>query len=116
MTTRTGPRERKRGRYVRRTAEKRRTVRQVQYAGKLTPQQADEGISAASRNTTRLAADARLLFDHGRYASARALAILAIEENGKIPILHGITAASELELKSAWNDYRNHKQKTRCGR
>jgi len=91
--------------------KKRRTVRQVQYAGKLTAQQADEGISAASRNTTRLAADARLLFDNGRYPSARALAILAIEEYGKIPILHGISAALESELKSAWKDYRDHKEK-----
>lgn len=93
------------------TQKKRRTVRQVQHAGKLTAQQADEGITAASQNTIRLAADARLLFDNGRYPSAQALAILAIEEYGKIPILHGITAASESELKSAWKNYRDHKEK-----
>jgi len=91
--------------------KKRRTVRQVQYAGKLTAQQADKGISAATQNAIRLAADARLLFDNGRYASARVLAILAFEEYGKIAILCGITVASDSELRSAWSHYRNHKQK-----
>jgi AbiV family abortive infection protein len=83
-----------------------------QYSGPLTAEKIAEGINAAARNAARLAADARLLFDSGRYPSAMALAILSIEESGKPSILRGLAATSdENSLKSAWRDYRTHTKK-----
>jgi AbiV family abortive infection protein len=42
------------------------------------------GQTAIIANAARLLKDAKLLLDHGRYASAFALAILALEEIGKV--------------------------------
>jgi AbiV family abortive infection protein len=82
------------------------------FSGRLTPQQLADGMNAASENANRLAADARLLFDNARYASAMALAILAIEESGKLGVLRGIAvAADDAALRSAWSDYRTHTRK-----
>jgi AbiV family abortive infection protein len=95
------------------TGSKTRTKRRLnQYSGKLTAEKVADGMNAAIQNATRLAADARLLFDNGRYASAMALAILAIEEVGKVAILRGLAVASEeTALKSGWRDYRTHTKK-----
>ena len=44
---------------------------------------ADAGQAAIAKNARSLLSDAELLFEHGRYARAAALAVLAVEEVGK---------------------------------
>lgn len=84
----------------------------TQYKGPLTPTQAAEGIALARANAARLIADAELLIGNNRYASASALAILAIEELGKVQAIKIIVLQSQPEkLKEAWRDYRNHRAK-----
>jgi AbiV family abortive infection protein len=83
-----------------------------QYAGRLTVQQAAEGIAVALRNAYSLVRDAELLLQHGRHARATALAILAIEEAGKVPIIRAILLArTEAELRDEWRAYRSHTKK-----
>ena len=82
------------------------------YSGRLTAHQIARGINAARRNARRLAEDAQLLFDKGRYPTAAALAILSIEETGKESILRGIAWATEdNELRTSWKDFRSHTKK-----
>ncbi|WP_437412965.1 AbiV family abortive infection protein [Sinorhizobium meliloti] len=84
----------------------------TQYKGPLTPSQAAEGIALARANAARLIADAELLLESDRHASATALAILAIEELGKVQVIKIIALQSgEAELKQAWRDYRSHRAK-----
>ena len=86
--------------------------RLIQYRGPLTPAQAVEGIALARKNATRLITDAELLLEAGRNASASALAILAIEELGKVQIIKTITLhKGGSELKHAWREYRSHRAK-----
>ena len=61
-----------------------------QYKGKLDPEQIAQGMNAARRNAQRLADDAKLLLSAKRYPTAASLAILSIEESGKVSILRGI--------------------------
>lgn len=83
-----------------------------QYRGRLSSAEIAEGMNVARRNAERLAKDARLLLDNDRYASALALAILAIEETGKVAILRQIAVASnDKELIARWKDYRTHTTK-----
>jgi AbiV family abortive infection protein len=82
------------------------------YKGVLSPQQIAEGINAAKKNAYRLAKDAKLMFDDGRYPSAVSLAILSIEESGKVSILRGLSLAKdEKEIAECWRDYRSHTKK-----
>ncbi|MBN7804705.1 AbiV family abortive infection protein [Agrobacterium rosae] len=84
----------------------------TQYKGPLTSRQAAEGIALARRNAARLIADAELLLKNGRHPSASALAILAIEELGKVQAIKTIVLAGDAAmLKAAWKDYRNHRAK-----
>lgn len=84
----------------------------TQYKGLLTPSQAAAGIASARTNAARLIADAELLVENDRHASASALAILAIEELGKVQAINIIVLQSEpAKLKEAWRDYRNHRAK-----
>lgn len=86
--------------------------RLTQYRGPLTAEQAAEGIARARKNAGRLIADAELLLEAGRLASASALAILAIEELGKVQILKTILLHTDSSsLKKAWNEYRSHRAK-----
>jgi AbiV family abortive infection protein len=79
------------------------------YTGVLKAQQVADGMNAAFTNATRLLADAKILFEQERFASACSLAILSIEESGKISILRQLAVATnETELKSAWRQYRSH--------
>lgn len=83
-----------------------------QYRGPLTPAQAAEGINAAILNATRLAEDATLLLDTGRFATAASLAILAIEEQGKTGIIRGLVCAhTQEQLGDEWRRYRKHTSK-----
>jgi AbiV family abortive infection protein len=86
-----------------------------QYKGKLSPEKVAAGMNAAARNAKRLLDDANLLFASKRYPGACSLAILAIEEagklsqSGKLSQLRGIAIApDERLLKDAWRDYRDH--------
>ena len=88
------------------------TTRLDQYWDSLSPHQIADGMNAAQKNAARLLNDAELLLREGRYPSATAMAILAIEEAGKNTILRQLsTAKNNTGVKKAWKDYRNHKQK-----
>jgi AbiV family abortive infection protein len=65
----------------------RRTWSLTPYQGKLSPAQAAEGINMSIRNARRLALDAGLMLDLQSFATAASLAVLAIEEIGKVCIL-----------------------------
>jgi len=82
------------------------------YKGKLTPQQIADGMNAALENAKRLVEDAKLLLNTGRFPTAASLAILAIEEAGKLSALRSLALARDHgEIKDAWKDYRSHTKK-----
>jgi AbiV family abortive infection protein len=82
------------------------------FKGALSAQKIAEGINAARRNAVRLADDAKLLLEAGRYPTAAAMAVLSIEEAGKVPILRALPFARSLEeIEEVWRDYRNHRAK-----
>lgn len=82
------------------------------YSGKLTLQQIVVGMNVANKNAKRLFTDAHILFDAGSYPSACALAILSIEEAGKISILRELSLAkNEKEVGEVWRRYRSHTSK-----
>jgi AbiV family abortive infection protein len=71
-----------------------------------------EGMNAARQNAKRLFKDASVLQEAGRTHSAVALAILSIEESGKISILRKmVLCVSDDEWRQAWKDYRSHTSK-----
>lgn len=83
-----------------------------QYRGLLTFEQIADGMTRALQNAQRLVDDAQILFDQGRVPSAVALAILSIEESGKVPILRQMAlAGDERECKRLWKSYRSHTDK-----
>lgn len=83
-----------------------------QYSGPLSPAQIAAGMNAARQNASRLLRDAKLLADSGRYPSATAMAILAIEEAGKDAILRELSYAKDPKaIKEAWRRYRSHTSK-----
>jgi AbiV family abortive infection protein len=89
---------------------KRKTI--DQYRGKLDPQTIAEGMNAAIRNAKRFVEDAKLLLASRRYPTACALAVLSIEESGKLSQLRAIALSrSDLELRDAWKGYRDHQTK-----
>ncbi len=82
------------------------------YIGELKPDQIAEGINLATQNAIRLSEDAQILFNAKRYPSALALAILSIEEAGKVPILRSLsTAQTKEEVINIWRNYRSHVKK-----
>jgi AbiV family abortive infection protein len=82
------------------------------YKGRLSPAQIAEGMNAASKNAHRIAQDARLMLEAGRFPSAASLAVLAIEEAGKVSILRGLALAKdEKAIANCWKDYRSHTRK-----
>ena len=92
------------------------TKRLPQYKGQLNPSQVAEGINAAASNARRLAADAQLLLECQRFPTAASIAILAIEEYGKIAILRGLSNAVTPEsVKDGWRQYRTHTKKNGMG-
>jgi AbiV family abortive infection protein len=87
-----------------------------QYTGKLDAAQVAFGMNAAAGNAKRLGDDSALLLDAGRFASATALAILSIEESGKLSILRQLaTAQSAEQVNSCWHEYRSHTKKNVMG-
>ena len=84
----------------------------TQFRGRLSTEQVAKGMNAAARNARRLYDDANLLFEVKRFPTASSLAVLSIEEAGKLALLRGILAApSEKHLKEAWRAYRDHRSK-----
>ena len=82
------------------------------YRGRLTPEGVVAGMNAARNNPLRLLSDAELLFEHGRYPSAVVLAILSIEETGKLAILRMMALESDRDkVEQVWADYRSHRKK-----
>jgi AbiV family abortive infection protein len=82
------------------------------YKGKLSAAKIAEGINAAIQNAKRLAEDSEFLLKVGRFPSAASLAILAIEESGKISILRALALAKTNEdVAEAWRHYRSHTKK-----
>ena len=83
-----------------------------QYKGDLDSTQIANGMNAARRNARRLVDDAKLLLDAGRFPTAAALAVLSIEESGKISILRHLAFAPEsADRRKIWKGYRSHRSK-----
>ena len=82
-----------------------------QYRGRLTPTQIANGMNAAIRNARRLADDARALLDLERYSTVASIAVLSIEESGKVSIQHFAMARDLPSCRRIWRDYRNHRSK-----
>jgi AbiV family abortive infection protein len=82
------------------------------YKGLLGPQAIADGINASNANAGRLAADAKRLLDTGSFPTAASLAILAIEEAGKISILRQLALCrTDADAAGAWKQYRSHTKK-----
>lgn len=66
-------------------------------------------------NIFKLKADADLLYDKGNKSTACAIAILAIEEFGKMDIIRNIFKARNdiKSLKKLWMEFRDHKAKNK---
>lgn len=89
-----------------------KNARPEQYRGPLTAAQIADGMNAAVRNARRLVEDAETMLAASRWPSATALAILSIEESGKVSVLREIAVADTQErLKDAWRSYRSHQRK-----
>lgn len=87
-----------------------------QYTGVLTAAQVAAGMNAALRSAKRLADDAALLLESKRYCSATALAILSVEESGKLSVLRMLAVADSAErAKQSWREYRSHTKKNAMG-
>jgi AbiV family abortive infection protein len=83
-----------------------------QFRGRLSPDQVAQGMNVAERNACRLLADAQLLLGAGRFPSAASIAVLSLEESGKVSILRELALArSDDEAKDAWSSYRSHTKK-----
>lgn len=83
-----------------------------QYAGSLNAAQIAAGMNAAASNAKRLLGDAKILLKSNRFPTAASLAVLAIEEAGKVSILRGLSVAKDAkEIRSRWRDYRSHTKK-----
>ena len=82
------------------------------YKGKLNPDQIANGINAAIHNANRLAEDAQILLGACRYPTAASVAVLSIEESGKISVLRRLALAeTDEEASRIWKDYRSHTKK-----
>ena len=82
------------------------------YRGRLSAAQISDGMNAAERNARRLLEDAESLLAAGRFPTAASLAILSIEEAGKVTILRSLgLSTSDADLAEAWRSYRSHTKK-----
>lgn len=82
------------------------------YVEPLTVEQAAEGMNVALTNASNLLDDAEVLFNVERFPRACSLAILSIEETGKVSILRGLLLCQDAKkLKDGWEDYRRHTAK-----
>jgi len=84
------------------------------YSGRLNAEQIAAGMNAARQNAARLLADAQMLLNAGRYPTAASIAILCIEEAGRISLLRRMaTCKDEAERGEVWKEYRSDRCKSR---
>ena len=84
----------------------------VKYQPTLSASDVVDGMNAALRNARRLAADAKLLLIADRWPTAVSLAILSLEEAGKVVVLRYLSIAFDpAASKARWGDYRSHQAK-----
>ena len=84
------------------------------YNGELSASQIAHGMNVAQRNARRLADDAKLLLDAGRYPTATSIAALSIEESGKTSVLRALARSPSEEVRHReWKAYRSHRSKNR---
>jgi AbiV family abortive infection protein len=81
------------------------------HARPLTLQQIADGMNAAAANAARLGNDARILLEAGSHATASSIAVLSLEESGKISILRQLVTADAIMQKDIWRRYRSHNAK-----
>jgi len=89
------------------------------FKGALSIQEIHEGIDVCFRNATSLCADAGLLIAHERWPRSFALSISALEEVGKVIVLHSMVEIPKSRpkvWKQHWQEARNHSIKTLYGR
>jgi len=80
-----------------------------QYSGRLTVAQIAAGMNYCRDSAKRLLDAARTLYKAGDCATTVSLAVLAIEEVGKLPILRRmVTAVDEDEVHQCWKEFRSH--------
>lgn len=83
-----------------------------QYKGKLSATETANGMNIAEQNAFRLVEDATILLDSKRYPTACSLAVLALEELGKIVLLRVMAlTTSDSERVEFWKSYRSHTDK-----
>ncbi len=83
-----------------------------QWKNTLSAAEIADGMNFARENANRLLNDAEKLFEIDSYPTAYSLAVLAIEEAGKISILRELAVARDgKEVKEAWKGYRTHTKK-----
>lgn len=88
----------------------------TEYRGALNVEQMAECIDASRMNARSLFEDAVLLYEHGHYERALALAILSIEESNKPAILFSffiLFLNDKIPPSQLWKDYRNHTAKSK---
>ena len=84
----------------------------TQHRGPISLAMIAEGMNVARTNAKRLFDDASALHEVRRTHSAAALAILSIEESGKISILRQmVLCENEDEWRQSWKNYRSHTSK-----
>lgn len=75
----------------------------------LTERDAYLAMDAAVKTARQLYSDAQLLFANARWPRAAAVAVLCLEEVGKVRLVLRIEdARDEQERRKAWEDYLNH--------
>jgi AbiV family abortive infection protein len=84
----------------------------TRFTGVLGAAEIAAGMNAAIRNAGRLAEDAESLLALGRFPSAAALAVLSIEESGKVTILRRLSIEpDEPSRRKTWKEFRRHTSK-----
>jgi AbiV family abortive infection protein len=81
------------------------------FRGTLTLAQIAQGMNCAGENAERLCADAETMLAGKRWPTATSLAVLSIEEAGKVAILRRFITATPEEIKGLWKEYRSHTKK-----
>jgi AbiV family abortive infection protein len=89
-----------------------------QYQGNLSFEQIYEGISVCIQNAASLCNDSKLLLDHERWSRSFSLSISALEEIGKVVILHSMVEIPSSKQKvwaQHWREARRHTAKALYG-
>ncbi|QET59980.1 AbiV family abortive infection protein [Vibrio parahaemolyticus] len=83
-----------------------------QWKNTLSASEIADGMNFAQQNANRLLRDAEKLFELESYPTPYSIAVLAIEEAGKISILRELAVARDgNDVKDAWKAYRTHTKK-----